>query len=130
MSQSMPPDADAERFMNPSQQSRSVMGNLVRHFGPGVLLIIAAATELLVSDPRRKHEQPVAGEKKVALFNYASVPVLEDGQAGMIAGLKEGGFVDGKNVTLKHYNAEGDRSTAIMIAKEVVSGQFDAVLTL
>lgn len=117
-------------FMNPSQQSRSVMGNLIRHFGPGVALIFAAAAVLLVSDPRRKHERPVDGEKKVALFNYVSVPVLEDGQAGMIAGLKEAGFVDGKNITLKHYNAEGDRATAIMIAKEVVSGQFDAVLTL
>ncbi len=48
----------------------------------------------------------------------------------MIAGLKEGGFDDGQKLTLKRYNAEGDRSTAIMIAKEVVGGDFDAVLTL
>jgi putative tryptophan/tyrosine transport system substrate-binding protein len=117
--------------MSQSQQPSSVPSVLVRHFGAGLALIIAAAAVLLFSDPRRNRDLRSAdAPKMVALVNYVSVPVLEDGETGMIAGLKEGGFVDGKNLTLKRYNAEGDRSTAIMIAKEVVGGDFDALLTL
>jgi putative tryptophan/tyrosine transport system substrate-binding protein len=117
--------------MSTSQQSRSLAHNLVRQFGPGVTLIAAAAAVLLFSDPRWRRERRAAdAPKKVALVNYVSVPVLEDGEAGVIAGLKEAGFIDGKNIELRRYNAEGDRSTAIMIAKEVVGGDFDLVLTL
>jgi ABC-type uncharacterized transport system substrate-binding protein len=114
-----------------SQQAPSLAGILIRHFGLGTVLIIGAGAVLLFSDPRWRHEQRSAdAPKKIALINYVSVPTLEEGEAGMVAGLKEGGFVDGENITLKRYNAEGDRSTAIMIAKEVVGGDFDAILTL
>jgi putative ABC transport system substrate-binding protein len=117
--------------MSTSQQTRSVPVNLVRHFGLGIALIVAAAAVLLFSDPRRNKELRAAdAPKKVAIVNYISVPVLEDGEAGMIAGLKESGFVDGENIALSRYNAEGDRTTAIMISKEVVGGDFDLVLTL
>jgi putative tryptophan/tyrosine transport system substrate-binding protein len=116
--------------MATSQQSRSVPANLVRHFGLGTLLIVIAAAVLLSSDPRRNKQRSPDDPKQVALINYISVPVLEDGEAGMIAGLKEAGFVDGQNLTLSRYNAQGDRTTAIMIAKEVVGGDFDEILTL
>ncbi len=117
--------------MNQSVQSLSVTSNFVRHFGVGLALIVAASAALLFSDPRWRREQHAAdAPKKVALINYVSVPTLEDGEAGLIAGLKENGFVDDKNIALSRYNAEGDRSTAIMIAKEVVGGDFDLVITI
>jgi ABC-type uncharacterized transport system substrate-binding protein len=104
---------------------------LLRHFGPGLLLIAAASAVLLVSDPRRNRElQRHDHFRKIALVNYVSVPVLEDGEAGLVAGLAEAGFADGKNITLKRFNAEGDRSTAVLIAKEVAGGDFDAILSL
>ncbi len=117
--------------MSMSRQSPSIAENLLRHFGPGLSLIVAAAAVLLCSDPKRNREvRPESAPKKVAVVNYISVPVLEDGEAGLIAGLTEAGFVDGKNIELKRFNAEGDRSTAILIAKEVVGADFDAILTL
>ncbi|MBI1314424.1 hypothetical protein GC176_24280 [bacterium] len=104
---------------------------ITRHVGVGVALIFAAAAVLLWSDPRRNQEaKPHDAPLKVALLNYVSVPVLEDGEAGMLAGLTEAGFVDRKNIELTRYNAEGDRATAILIAKEVVGRDFDLVLTL
>jgi ABC-type uncharacterized transport system substrate-binding protein len=116
----------------PSPTGENTLGrDLLRHFGPGLLLIAAAAAVLLFSDPRRNRETRQEDRpKKVALVNYVSVPVLEDGEAGLIAGLAEGGFIDGRNVELKRYNAEGDRSTAVLIAKEVAGGDFDAILSL
>src|SRR5579885_3462539 len=110
---------------------RSLGGILVRHFGPGVGLIAAASAVLLFSDSRWHHGQRSATDpKRVALINYVTVPVLEEGEAGMVAGLKEGGFADGQKLELTRYSADGDRATAIMIAKEVLNGDYDAVLTL
>jgi putative tryptophan/tyrosine transport system substrate-binding protein len=117
--------------MTQSQQTHSILGMAIRHFGLGVGLIVAASAVLLFSDTRKQQQTHAAGApKNVALINYVSVATLEDGEAGMIAGLKEGGFTDGQNITIKRYNAEGDRSTAILIAKEAVGGDFDAVLTI
>ena len=117
--------------MSTSSQSQSVAGTLVRHFGLGVALIIAAAAVLLFSDPRRNRElRPADAPKKVAMINYVSVPVLEESEGGVLAGLKDAGFVDGENMAITRYSAEGDRSTAIMIAKEVVGSDFDMIFTL
>jgi putative tryptophan/tyrosine transport system substrate-binding protein len=117
--------------MTQSSQPHSIVGAAVKHFGLGIVLIVAASAILLISDSRKQQDTRAAdAPKNVALINYVSVAALEDGEAGMIAGLKEGGFVDGLNLTIKHYNAEGDRSAAILIAKEAVGGDFDAVLTI
>lgn len=92
---------------------------------------MTAAAILLYSDPRRNRQVRAEDDpQKVAVVNYISVPVLEDGEAGLMAGLAEAGLASGRKVEFKHYNAEGDRSTAILIAKEVVGGDFDAILTL
>jgi putative tryptophan/tyrosine transport system substrate-binding protein len=117
--------------MTKSLQSDSLAGAALRHFGLGVALIVVASAVLLFSDSRRQQGSRAAdAPKNVAMINYVSVATLEDGEAGMIAGLKEAGFTDGQNITIKHYNAEGDRSAAIMIAKEAVGGDFDAILTI
>jgi putative tryptophan/tyrosine transport system substrate-binding protein len=114
-----------------SQSSPSIAGIVLRHFGLGTLLIIGAGAVLLFSDPRWHREQRSADSpRKVAIFNYVTVPTLEEGEAGAVAGLKEAGFVDCQNMAITRYNAEGDRSTAIMIAKEVVGGDFDLILTI
>lgn len=104
---------------------------LVKHLGVGVTLILMASAILLFTDPRRHQTAP--GERvlpKVALFNYTSIPVLEEGEAGWMAGMAEAGFVDGKDFQVTRYNAEGDRPTAILIAKEVVGRDFELIVTI
>jgi ABC-type uncharacterized transport system substrate-binding protein len=44
--------------------------------------------------------------------------------------LAEEGFVDGQNIQITKFNAENDRATAIAIAKDVVSRDFDLILTV
>lgn len=117
--------------MTQTSQFHSIVGTAVKHFGLGIVLIVVASAILLFSDTRKQRETRAANaSKSVAMINYVSVATLEEGEAGMVAGLKEGGFVDGQNITIKHFNAEGDRSAAILIAKETVSGDYDAVLTI
>jgi ABC-type uncharacterized transport system substrate-binding protein len=47
----------------------------------------------------------------------------------MIAGLAQGGFVDGRNIAIRRYNAENDVATGNIIAKEITNGEYALVLT-
>lgn len=94
----------------------------------GIFLIILLSGILLVSDWNQR--KPSAGHiLRVAIFQHASQAVLDEGVRGMLDGLAESGFVEGKSVLYKRYNAEGDMATANTIAKEITGGQFDLVMT-
>jgi putative ABC transport system substrate-binding protein len=67
---------------------------------------------------------------RVALVQHASVPVLDEGTAGILEKLAERGFRDGDTLRLTLYNAQGDIGTANTIAREVVNGPFDLVITV
>ena len=101
----------------------------LRKLSLGVGLIVAAGTILLLSDPVAK---TAAGRKTltVALANFSSTVTLEEGQRGVLDGLAEEGFIDGQNMKVTRFNAETDRSTAVAIAKDVVSRDFDLILTV
>jgi len=64
------------------------------------------------------------------MFQLASQPILDEGAAGVLDSLKEHGFVDGPNFTLKRFNAESDTGVANAIAQELVSGDYDLIITL
>jgi ABC-type uncharacterized transport system substrate-binding protein len=101
----------------------------LRKLSLGTGLIVAAGIVLLLSDPVAK---TTAGRKilKVALANFSSTVTLEEGQRGLLDGLAEEGFIDGQNIKVTRFNAETDRATAMAIAKDVVSRDFDLILTV
>lgn len=101
---------------------------IVRHVAPGVGAIALAAAILLLSDlPRAERPEQ---HYRVALLQMASQPILEDGANGVIAGLAESGYVDGRNLTLARFNAEGDLATANAMALELTTSDYDLVITL
>src|SRR5262245_32584446 len=95
---------------------------------PGLLLIALTSGTLLVSDPehRRRNSGPI---KRVALVQHASQPLLDDGVAGILAGLGDAGFVNGQTLSIQRFNAENDIATANAIAKQVAEGRFDLIIT-
>ena len=96
-------------------------------------LIVAAGAILLLSDPAGKTRAKTSADAKtlkVALVNFSSTVTLEEGQQGLIDGLAEEGFIDGQNIKITRFNAETDRATAVAIAKDVVSRDFDLILTV
>src|SRR5947208_4839696 len=101
----------------------------LRKLSLGMGLIVAAGVVLLLSDPVAK---PATGRTilKVALANFSSTVTLEEGQRGLLDGLAEEGFIDGQNIKVTRFNAETDRATAMAIAKDVVSRDFDLILTV
>jgi len=95
----------------------------------GVVLIVSASAALLLSDLGRR----TAGARtmpRVGLLQHASTMLLDEGTRGTIDGLAEHGFVDGKTIVIDKFNAQGDISVGNSIAKEMVNGRYDLLLTM
>ncbi len=99
-----------------------------RHLILGLLLIAATSSVLLFSDwsQRRSGDTKIP---RIAVLQHASQAALDDGVSGMIDELAAQGFIDGKTAVIQKFNAQNDLTTANSIAKQVVSGDFDLILT-
>ena len=105
-----------------------------RRLALGLILIAAAAALLLLSDlgsriqaEGKSHPQTI---RRVAVLQHASQSVLDQGRDGIFAGLAERGWKEGQNLEIKRYNAEGDVTVSQAIAREMVSGGNDLLLTI
>src|SRR5947207_3500936 len=104
----------------------------------GIALIAVASGILLYSDLRSRNRSqqrpnPTAAVQKqfrVALIQHASQVVLDDGVRGVIEALAARGYSDGDKLLLRRYNAEADLPTANSIAKDVVSGGNDLIISV
>lgn len=109
------------------------MWHTAKRLSLGVTLIVAAAAILLLSDPpRRTAPTTGAGDRtfRVAVLQMASQPIMDDGARGVIDGLREHGFEEGRNLALKRFNAEGDTATVNAMAREATGGGYDLIVTL
>jgi putative ABC transport system substrate-binding protein len=102
---------------------------LCKRLGLGFALIVLASGILLGTD-RERWGSTGAGVKRVAILQHASNAILEDGTAGVLAGLAEKGYRDGDTLRLTTYNAHGDVGTATTIAREILHGPYDLVITV
>jgi ABC-type uncharacterized transport system substrate-binding protein len=67
---------------------------------------------------------------KLCLVQYVDSPVSEDAEKGIRDGLKNQGMTEGKDFTLKVYNAQGDVSVLNNIAEAVAADHWDLIFTL
>lgn len=104
------------------------MRYVLRRLSLAVSLIILASVALLVSDALR-HRPRADGIPRVAVLQFASTSVMEEGLKGLKDALKENGYKDGKNIEIKYFNAEGDIATANSIAREMANAPFDMLIT-
>jgi ABC-type uncharacterized transport system substrate-binding protein len=119
-----------------------------RRLALGLFLIAAASAILLYSDlgSRARKDAPSAratvqaqadGEigrpahrPRVALLQHASQMVLDDLRHGMLAGMAERGWQQGRDFDLAYFNAEGDMPVAQTIAQRMASGGYDLLLSI
>jgi putative tryptophan/tyrosine transport system substrate-binding protein len=106
-------------------QSRHIVGRLAL----GLMLIVTTSSILLVSDLNRTR-RPAAALPRVAIFQYSSQLILDEGVRGMLDALNDHGYVHGRTVELQMFNAENDLPTASSIARELTGGRFDYVFTV
>jgi putative ABC transport system substrate-binding protein len=93
----------------------------------GITLIVLVSVGLLALDDSGR--KSVSTMPRVAIVQHVSQAVMDDAVRGYVEGMASQGFVDGKTVSLKFYNAQGDLPTANDIAKQVTNGSFDLVLS-
>ena len=68
--------------------------------------------------------------RSVALFQHVSQATIEEGARGVLAGLAESGYQEGRTIRVRRYNAEGDAATSNTIARAIVGGDDELVITL
>jgi ABC-type uncharacterized transport system substrate-binding protein len=87
------------------------MINTIKRLLPGVGLIVLAALVLLAAD-RGQRSSPGESLPRIAIFQFASRPVLDDCVAGAIEGLRAKGLEADRDIRIQLYNAENDLPTA------------------
>jgi ABC-type uncharacterized transport system substrate-binding protein len=103
------------------------------------LLILVASAVLLLTD--RQRPRGGAGSsgtgtgspgrvRSVALFQHVSQATVEEGAQGVLAGLAESGYQEGRTIQVRRYNAEGDAATSSTIAREILGSDDELVITL
>ena len=90
------------------------------------LLLLGGASALLLATDRASAVRSVPA---VAVLQQVSTSLLDDAVTGMLEGLAERGYVEGRSVSVRRYNAEGDLAQANAIAREIAGGPFDLALT-
>lgn len=110
------------------------MKQLLRQLGLGLAIIGLACGVLLLSDlgSRVKKEAQTNTQKvlKIAIMQAASQIIFDQGVAGIIEGLKESGYEDGKNIEVRIFNPQGDSNLANAIAREMTDGGYDLLATV
>ncbi len=99
----------------------------------GVMLILVTSAMLLFSDlDSRKVNEPAPSVKslpKLAVMQWASTDLLDHTVEGIIEGLRQQGYINGKTADIRMFNASGDNTTGYAIAQDLVSGRYDMILT-
>jgi len=95
-----------------------------------LLAIILCSGILLALDINNRKAAPKKDNKRIAIFKIASRQVLDEAEKGIVDMLAESGFENNKTCIIKRFSAEGDMATGNMIAKNIVEGKYDVVITI
>lgn len=109
-----------------------MQGGVVRHGfcfynfdGMGKLAACLTVVLLVLSCSREK------GMYHVGVLQWTEqIEAYRETYRGVVDGLEEEGFVEGKNLKLLYENAEGDRKRALAVAKTWVAQGVDLIITL
>jgi len=100
-----------------------------RRLALGIVLIAAASMVLLLSDLQNR--QRVRRKlPRVAVYQIVSRPTMDESVRGVIEGLKDRGYIDGRTIRIDRFNAEADLNTASSIAQAIVQGGYTMVITI
>jgi ABC-type uncharacterized transport system substrate-binding protein len=109
------------------------MVNLIKDLWLAVLLIIGASLLLLMSDLEqrkgRKRDMDQNRFPTIAIMQIRSTPLLDNHVAGITDRLQELGFVAPDKQNIRIFNPQGDLATANTIAREIVNGPYELVIT-
>ncbi len=108
------------------------MKNIIKDLWLAIALILGASAILLLSDlEQRQSEKPLrAGNYPgIAIMQISSTTLLDHHVKGVIDKLRSEGFIAPDKSNIRHFNPQADMSTANAIAKDIVHGPYDILIT-
>lgn len=109
------------------------MKNLIKDLWLAVVLILGASALLLLSDMEQRQDQEKKADKKsfpsIAIMQIRSTPLLDNHVAGVIDRLQELEIIAPDKHNIRIFNPQGDLGTANTIAREIVNGPYEMVIT-
>lgn len=66
----------------------------------------------------------------IGIIQLIDSPILDTSRVGIIQGLAEKGFVEGKNIKINYINAQGDMGHVPMILKSFITEKVDLIITI
>lgn len=79
------------------------------------------------SAKENKNKEPM---KTIGISQIVEHPALDSSREGFIEGLREEGFIEGKNILIDFQNAQGDIATADIIARKFVGAKKDLIFAV
>ncbi|BBF43358.1 ABC transporter substrate-binding protein [Lachnospiraceae bacterium KM106-2] len=98
-----------------------------------LLLIVILAISLLAGCESAKETSSKKDKNKVTKIGIIQLTqhvALDAAYKGFVAGLKDAGYEDGKNIKLDFNNAQGDQSNCTTIAQKLVNDKDDLILAI
>jgi hypothetical protein len=74
--------------------------------------------------------KPLAKQWQIAIIEYISTPETEEGEKGVLAGLREAGLVRGKDFDVKIRNAQGDMVTVSNLVDAAMTDDADLLIAI
>lgn len=91
----------------------------------GILAVFAAVVAFTGCAKKKSDDV-----KRIGILQLVEHDALNDARKGFIDGLKEDGYVDGKNIEIQYKNAQNDQSNCQTIASQFVGSRCDLVLAI
>jgi len=67
---------------------------------------------------------------RIGIIQFAPHASLDNCHYGIVAGLAQGGYMDGENITITYQNAMGDRSQSDLMARNMVAAGYDMIIAI
>lgn len=98
---------------------------------PAVLALVAV-TALSGCKRTGKNQLADSNGKKlnIGIIQLVEHPALDKSYQGFVDGLKEAGYVDGKNITIDYQNAQGEQVNCVTIAEKLINDRDDLIFAI
>lgn len=100
---------------------------------PAAALIFAFSVLLVLSSDNADHKKNESGTGnifKLSVIAYSDTPISEDGLRGIKDGLKECGYIQNRDYTLREFNAQSDAGTLNSIIDAAANSDYDLIFTI
>lgn len=67
---------------------------------------------------------------KIGVVQLVEHPALDANYQGFVDGLKEAGYVDGKNIKIDYQNAQGEQANCVTISQKLINDRSDLIFAI